>query len=199
MKRILFCCLIILSYAFSLKADDNDELLKTLNPGPMPKYTITVSQLNKEIGKIKIELFPEVAPKHCKNFDSLVAIKFYDGTKFHRIVPGFVIQGGGYNSKIDTNRKTWGVSHPSQTRVPAEFSKLHHIKGYISMPRKGNDINSGTSQMFICLGDATDLDGEYTIFGRVIEGIETVEAIENVPVGEKEFPVNDITITVVKN
>lgn len=199
MKNVrMFIIMLALSFNLTL-ADDNDDLLKTLNPGPKPKYTITVSQLNKEIGKITIELFPEVAPKHYRNFDSLVAIKFYDGTKFHRIVPCFVIQGGGYNSKIDTNKKKWGVRHPSQTLIPAEFSKLQHIKGYISVPRKGDDLNSGNSQIFICLGDATGLDGEYTIFGRVVQGMEIVEAIENVPVDDKEFPLDDIIMTVVKN
>jgi len=199
MKRVILLSLFFVIYTLSSFADDNDELLKTLNPGPKPKYTITVSQLDKEIGKITLELFPEVAPKHCRNFDSLVAIKFYDGTKFHRIIPSFVIQGGGYNSKIDSNKKKWGVSHSSQTRLPAEFSKLLHIKGYVSMPRKGNDLNSGTSQMFICLGEASDLDGQYTVFGRVTQGIETVEAIEKVPVVEGDYPLNDITMTVVKN
>ncbi|MDW7997398.1 MAG: peptidylprolyl isomerase, partial [Bacteroidota bacterium] len=84
-----------------------------------PRYAITVTHSGRSIGEILVELFPEVAPLHCVNFDSLVSIGFYDGTAFHRIVPGFVIQGGDPNSKTKP-RETWGFGDPLQRRIPAE-------------------------------------------------------------------------------
>ncbi len=131
------------------------------------------------IGEIKVEMFPEVAPKHVHNFDSLVFIQFYDRTAFHRVIPGFMIQGGDPNSR-DKSEDTWGYGDPSQTRVTAEFSSLKHLRGILSAAR-AQDINSATSQFFICVADAPHLDGKYSIYGEVFEGMDVADLIVNVP------------------
>ena len=144
----------------------------------LPLYTITVYEEGIEWGDIVIELYPEIAPKMCRNFDSLVAIRFYDGTAFHRSVPSYVIQGGDPNSK-DKPKDTWGNGDSSQVNIPAEFSSLKHEKGIVSTARDV-DINSGNSQFFICMKSAPKLDGKYTIFGKVISGMELAEKINSV-------------------
>jgi peptidyl-prolyl cis-trans isomerase B (cyclophilin B) len=131
------------------------------------------------MGKIELELFPDVAPKHCHNFDSLVAVKFFDGTAFHRVIPGFMIQGGDPNSK-DKPKNTWGMGAPGQTTVPAEFNSTKHVRGILSAART-NDPNSATSQFFICVADAPHLDGQYTVYGKVVTGMDVVDKIVDVP------------------
>ena len=145
-----------------------------------PQYIISVKQGDIVFGDILIELFPEVAPKHCHNFDSLVSVGFYDGTAFHRVIPGFMIQGGDMNSKTKP-KDTWGYGDPSQTRVPAEFNKTSHERGILSAARS-QDPNSATSQFFICVAAAKHLDGQYTAYGKVLEGMDVVDKIVNVPV-----------------
>ncbi len=161
-----------------------------------PKYEITCTQGANELGKIQIELFPDVAPKHVANFDSLVAIKFYDGTAFHRVIPNFMIQGGDPNSKSEPKDK-WGMGRPDQKRVPAEFSKLEHKRGIISAARS-QDPNSASSQFFICVADAKWLDGQYSIFGQVNSGMEVVDKIVNSPRDARDNPLEKIEMKIVK-
>lgn len=146
-----------------------------------PYYTMTVTRGDDILGNIEIELFPDVAPKHVANFDSLVAEKFYDGTTFHRVIPGFMIQGGCPNSKYHpTKPELWGRGDPNLKTVPAEFSDLKHERGVISAAR-GPNPNSATSQFFIVDKDSPHLDGQYTIFGKVIEGMDVVDSIVATP------------------
>lgn len=161
-----------------------------------PQYEIQVTQKGNELGKIVIELFPDVAPEHVNNFDSLVSIGFYNGTAFHRVVPGFVIQGGDPNSKSKP-KETWGMGDPSQTRVIAEFSQLNHKRGTISAARS-NDPNSATSQFFICVKDVPSLDGQYSIFGETISGMDVVDAIVNSPRDSHDRPIDKIEMTIKK-
>ncbi len=197
MKRLsLYIALIFATISFAT-ADENDDLLKTMNPGPKPKYTIEVSQAGKVLGKIVIETYPGVAPKHCRNFDSLVAVKFYDGTKFHRVIPDFMIQGGDPNSKTP-NKSTWGMGDPTQTNVPAEFSTLKHLRGILSAARS-NDPNSATSQFFICHGNPTFLDGKYTIWGKAISGLDIVDKVATTPKEPGDKPIEDVSMTITKN
>ncbi len=159
-----------------------------------PRYALTVTQGSRLLGEIVIELFPEVAPLHCANFDSLVRIGFYDGTAFHRVVPGFVIQGGDPNSK-NKPRETWGYGDPSQRRIPAEFNHLSHKRGIVSAARAA-DPNSATSQFFICLVDLPQLDGKYTVFGQVVRGMEVVDAIAQVPRDARDNPLEKVEMRV---
>ncbi len=159
-----------------------------------PRYLITVTHGGASLGTILIELFPEVAPLHCANFDSLVQIGFYDGTAFHRVVPGFVIQGGDPNSK-DKPRETWGYGDPSQRRIPAEFNHLSHKRGIVSAARAA-DPNSATSQFFICLVDLPQLDGKYTVFGQVLEGMEVVDTIARLPRDSRDNPLQKVEMRI---
>jgi cyclophilin family peptidyl-prolyl cis-trans isomerase len=160
--------------------------------------------LETNYGRIVIEFFPKEAPRHVSNFKDLVRQGFYDGTKFHRIVRGglirqsdhvLAIQGGDPNTK-SADPSTWGRGQPDQKTVPAEFSKtLKHIRGIVSAARKPDDPNSATSQFFICTAAAPQWDGNYSIFGRVIEGMNVVDAIAKAPVWPKtEMPLDPVTI-----
>lgn len=161
-----------------------------------PKYKITVTQGKKELGVMEIELFPDIAPKHCENFDSLVTSGFYDGTAFHRVIPGFMIQGGDPNSKSKPSN-TWGYGDPSQKRVPAEFSKTPHARGILSAARS-QDINSAASQFFICHADAPHLDGQYTVYGQLVKGFEVLDTIAETPCGERNLPMEKIEMKIAK-
>lgn len=164
-----------------------------------PQYIITVAHGTANLGAITIELFPDVAPLHVANFDSLVSIKFYDGLLFHRVIPDFMIQGGDPNTK-DKPRNTWGMGDKSQTLVPAEFSEISHERGIISAARKGGDVNSATSQFFICHDDSDFLDGKYSVFGKVIAGMDIVDAICEVDCDEEDGnkPVVNVVMTSVR-
>ncbi|MBM3325577.1 MAG: peptidylprolyl isomerase [Calditrichaeota bacterium] len=125
-------------------------------------------------GDIVVEFFADKAPMHIANFKKLARYGFYDGTTFHRVLPGFVIQGGDPNSK-DANPENDGSGGPPW-KVNAEFNDVPHEKGILSMARSP-DFNSAGSQFFICLGRAAHLDNKYTVFGRVIRGLDVVEKI----------------------
>lgn len=126
------------------------------------------------LGTIVIEFHPQDAPGHVKNFKKIAREGIYDGTTFHRAVPGFMIQGGDPLSK-DDNRWNDGTGGPGWT-INAEFNDRSHRRGIVSMAR-GETINSAGSQFFICLEDLPRLDWQYTVFGQVVEGMETVDAI----------------------
>ncbi len=154
----------------------NQEIaMQTQESTQNPQYVIKVTTGGKVIGDIILELFPDKAPQHVRNFDSLVSIGFYDGTAFHRVIDGFMIQGGDPNSK-DKPKETWGYGDPSQRRIPAEFNDMKHKRGILSAARSP-DPNSATSQFFIMHGDAPHLDGQYTAYGKVISGMEVVDKI----------------------
>jgi len=138
-------------------------------------------------GDITIEFNEENAPSTVENFKSLAQSGFYDGTIFHRIVPGFVIQGGDPNT-IESSRDTWGMGDPGYT-IPPEFSDLKHRKYVVSMAR-GTDVNSAGSQFFIVWDDSPWLDNQYTIFGEVISGQEIVEQISSLETNSNDQPID---------
>ncbi len=132
-----------------------------------------VAVITTDKGVIRIDLHSEQAPNHVASFVELAQKGFFDGTKFHRVEPGFVIQGGDPLSKTDDpNVGTGGPGY----RVAAEFNELQHLDGTLSMARS-QDVDSAGSQFFICLGPQPFLDGQYTVFGQVTEGMEVVRAI----------------------
>ena len=145
-------------------------------PEPVTNDDIVIMETNR--GIIKLRLFPNIAPMHCKNFKQLANSTFYDGTAFHRIIPGFMIQGGDINSRdIDPNND--GHGGPGWT-VDAEFNEFPHKRGVLSMARS-SDPNSAGSQFFICVADASHLDGKYTAFGEVIENVHVIDNIVTTP------------------
>ncbi|MAE45709.1 MAG: peptidylprolyl isomerase [Planctomycetes bacterium] len=148
-------------------------------------------------GDMLIEFFPELAPKHVENFISLTQSGFYDGTKFHRVIPGFMIQGGDPNTKSPEGpANRWGTGGPGHS-VDAEFNDKPHVKGILSMARS-QDPNSAGSQFFVVHGEASFLDNNYTVFGQVVDGLEALDAIvagECKPGGEGSSPVEPVEIT----
>ncbi len=127
-------------------------------------------------GTLKLKLFPDKAPNHCNNFKKLANSGFYDGTRFHRVIPGFMIQGGDILSR-DNDRNNDGTGGPGWT-VDAEFNDINHKRGILSMARS-SDPNSAGSQFFICVADAPHLNGKYTAFGEVIENMFVADHLVN--------------------
>ena len=136
-------------------------------------------------GTIKLEFFEDKAPGHVKNFKDLANKNFYDGTTFHRIIPGFMIQGGDPNSKSD-NRSSHGTGGPGYS-IDAEFNDVKHERGVLSMARS-QEPNSAGSQFYICVKDSFFLDGQYTAFGKVIEGMDVADKIVNEPRDSNDNP-----------
>lgn len=185
---LLFAVVLFVSSCSSTKVMENSKY---------PQYIISVAQAGKPLGDIVIQLYKDEAPKHVANFDSLVAEGFYNGTAFHRVIPGFMIQGGDPNSK-NGPKDTWGFGDPSQKKVPAEFSDtLSHKRGIISAARS-QDPNSASSQFFICTSDATFLDRQYSIFGEVLEGMEVADKVVNTPRDGRDNPLEKVTMEIKK-
>ena len=151
--------------------------------------------LETSMGDITIEMYPKDAPKHVTNFKKLVKEGYYDGTSFHRVIPGFMIQGGDPNSK-DNDKSNDGVGGPGYT-IPAEI-KLKHELGSVAGARMGDAVNpkkeSSGSQFYIVTGEASHLDGEYTIFGKVTGGMDIALKIEKVKRDARDNPIEKITI-----
>lgn len=179
------------------KDSHSSSEMKEVNNVDRPQYVIKATQGDKDLGDIVIELYPDVAPKHVANFDSLVSVGFYDGLAFHRVIPDFMIQGGDPNSK-DKPKETWGTGAPGQTRVPAEFSDMPHKRGTISAART-QDPNSATSQFFICVGEPSWLDGQYSVYGGVVSGMDVVDAIVSTPRDARDNPLETVRFTVTKS
>jgi peptidyl-prolyl cis-trans isomerase B (cyclophilin B) len=154
--------------------------------------TIHIQVKGEPWGDIRLKFFPDVAPDHVQNMVKLAKNKFYDGTTFHRVIPGFMIQGGDPNTK-DPDRSRHGMGGPGH-RVKAEFSNRPHRRGTLSMARS-QDPNSAGSQFFICVADSKFLDGQYTVFGEVVCGMETVDRIVNVQRDGNDNPLDRIEMT----
>ena len=151
--------------------------------------------LKTSAGELTIEFWPEVAPETVKNFKKLAAAGFYNGTSFHRIIKGFMIQGGDPLTKDPTKASGWGTGGPGYS-IKAEFNDRSHVRGVISMARS-SDPDSAGSQFFICLGDATFLDRQYTAFGQLVEGDDVLGQIGDTPTaagaqGEQSKPINRV-------
>lgn len=148
-------------------------------------------------GTIKFQLLPEVAPETVRNFMTLAQRGFYNGTLFHRVIPGFMIQGGDPNTKT-SNKSSWGMGGPGYT-IKAEFNNISHKRGIVSMAR-ASDPDSAGSQFFIVTTDSAFLDRQYTVFGEVTEGLETADLIVNLPRDSADRPLQEakmISVTVV--
>lgn len=139
-------------------------------------------------GIIAFRLLPELAPETVRNFESLVRSGFYDGTLFHRVIPGFMIQGGDPNTKTG-NRSSWGTGGPGYT-IKAEFNSRSHQRGIVSMAR-AQDPDSAGSQFFIVTTDSSFLDRNYTVFGEVTEGMDVADKIVNLPRDGGDCPLQE--------
>jgi peptidyl-prolyl cis-trans isomerase B (cyclophilin B) len=165
------------------------------NPNFMTNPTVTIHTTK---GDMTLELWSAVAPKTVANFQKLASEGFYNGTCFHRIVKGFMIQGGDPLTKDENQKSMWGTGGPGY-QIKAEFNDRSHQLGVISMARSANPDSAG-SQFFICLGDESFLDGQYTAFGKVVKGEDVLKAIGNTPTergssGENSSPLERIEVT----
>ncbi len=151
-------------------------------------------RLETSAGDMTLEFFPDKAPGHVENFLALARKGFYDGTRFHRVIEGFMIQGGCPNTK-DGASGAPGTGGPGHS-IDAEFNDVHHERGILSMAR-AQDPNSAGSQFFLCHGEAGFLDGQYTAFGRIIEGLDVLDKIAGAPCrpgGEGSTPVDPVRV-----
>jgi len=184
-KILLYTIAIFMAIPFSgAKAQGIDK----------PIYQIVTYRDTTYLGTFTMELFPLIAPLHVNMFDSLVSTQFFDSTAFHRVVPGFVIQGGDPNS-ISGPISTWGQGQPWQPTVPAEFNAVRHLRGIVGAARD-TDPNSASSQFYICVAPATFLDGNYTVYGRVTTGMNIVDSIVLSPRDVNDVPLQKISMFV---
>ena len=153
----------------------------------------TRAVIETKYGDITLKFFPGVAPNHVKNFIDLSKKGFYDGTIFHRVIPGFMIQGGDPNTK-GPDRSTYGMGGPGYT-LKAEFNSMPHKRGTLSMARSGNPDSAG-SQFFICVADAPFLDHQYTVFGEVVSGMDVADKIVNLPRDSADDPLERVEMKV---
>jgi peptidyl-prolyl cis-trans isomerase B (cyclophilin B) len=155
----------------------------------------TKAVIKTKFGDMEVKLFPDKAPNNLQNFMKLAKSGFYDKTIFHRVIPGFMIQGGDPNTKDPTKPDTYGMGGPAE-RLKAEFNDIPHRRGILSMART-NDPNSAGSQFFIVVKDSNFLDGQYTVFGEVVKGIEVADKIVSLPRNERDLPRERVEMTVV--
>ena len=177
MKLTLFCCLLVCSLGLAnVRGQDAN---KPQEKKPMETNQKQVAVLKTSDGEMVAEFFPEVAPKTVANFEKLAREGFYDGTAFHRIMRGFMIQGGDPTTKDPSKEASYGTGGPGYS-IPAEFNDRPHLRGVLSMARSA-DPNSAGSQFFICLGTVSQLDHKYTVFGQVIKGLDVLDKIRRHP------------------
>ncbi|MBS1704691.1 MAG: peptidylprolyl isomerase [Armatimonadetes bacterium] len=164
-------------------------LSATAAPGAVvPNVGDEVAVLQTNHGRIVLKFFPEVAPKHVEAFKKLTREGFYDGIRFHRVIPGFMIQGGDPNTKTKP-REMHGTGGPGY-QLPAEFNDIKHTPGILSAART-SDPNSAGSQFFLMHKTSPHLDRQYSVYGQVIEGMDVVETIVNLPRDGRDNPLED--------
>jgi len=166
-----------------------------------------VAVISTKHGDMIVEFYPDIAPMHVESFVTLVNEQYFNGTSFHRVIPDFVIQGGDPNSKLDNRSlhgtggragKYFGIGDENDSStwlIPQEFNDVPHTKGILSMART-NDPNSASSQFFVCHGDPGFLDNNYTVFGKVIQGLEVIDAIASVEKDMNDNPLEKIEMSV---
>ncbi|MGQ0772072.1 MAG: peptidylprolyl isomerase [Nitrososphaerota archaeon] len=154
---------------------------------------MTTATVETKFGKIVFKLLPDLAPETVRNFVKLAQTGFYDDTLFHRVIPGFMIQGGDPNTK-NADKSRWGTGGPGYA-LKAEFNPRSHLRGIVSMAR-ATDPNSAGSQFFIVTADSPFLDRQYTVFGEVTEGINVADSIVNQPRDRNDCPLENVKMTI---
>jgi peptidyl-prolyl cis-trans isomerase B (cyclophilin B) len=171
--------------------------LKAAVPPPDPRPRAIIKT---RFGEMELKLYSDLAPKHVENFIKLAKSGFYNGTIFHRVIPGFMIQGGDPNTKYSLRKDTFGQGGPKDEKgdpilLKAEFSDTPHKRGIVSMARAGEPDTAG-SQFFIVVEDSFFLDRKYTVFGEVARGLGVADKIANLPRNERDLPNDRIEMTV---
>ena len=188
-----FSLMSVLFLMFSSSLAYGEVKQKTFTEKEIQKMAETRAVIETKFGNIELKFFPDVAPNHVNNFIELAKKGFYDGTTFHRVIPGFMIQGGDPNSK-DPDKSRHGMGGPGHS-VKAEFNSTPHKRGILSMARSSQPDSAG-SQFFICVADAPFLDRQYTAFGEVVSGMDAADKIVNQPRDKRDNPNERIEIKV---
>ncbi|MBZ0265368.1 peptidylprolyl isomerase [bacterium] len=154
--------------------------------------------IETSLGEIVLRFYPESAPMHVERVKAIIASGEYNNVQFHRVIPGFVVQAGDpTTADSKTQRREYGKNGTGVT-LPAEFNELKHLPGRVGMARGDHDINSADSQWYICLDTLAHLDGRYTIFAEVIEGMDVVHKIASVETDAHDIPLEPVRINSVK-
>ena len=194
MKRLFIAAFLCLGFVGLTAARAEDKAApktETKKEVSTPATPNEVAIIKTAKGEMVVEFWSDVAPKTVENFKKLAKDGFYDGTAFHRIVKGFMVQGGDPLTKDASKEASWGTGDPGY-KIKAEFSSRSHQLGVLSMARSANPDSAG-SQFFICLGDASFLDNKYTAFGKVLKGEDVLKSLGEAPTrvaggGEKSRP-----------
>jgi peptidyl-prolyl cis-trans isomerase B (cyclophilin B) len=194
-RIIFFAAVVAICMSVAASAQQGAQAPKTtpFTKGEIKKMSETKAIIETKFGNITLKFFPDVAPGHVKNFIDLAKKGLYDGTTFHRVIPGFMIQGGDPNSK-DPNKSKHGQGGPGYT-IKAEFNDKPHLRGTLSMARAGQPDSAG-SQFFLCVKDSSFLNKQYTVFGEVESGMEAVDKIVSQPRDASDNPNDRIEMKV---
>jgi peptidyl-prolyl cis-trans isomerase B (cyclophilin B) len=186
MKHFLLICAAALSLGLAASGHAQDKKADETKKETKPVTTNEVAVIKTSAGEMVIEFWPDVAPKTVENFKKLARTNFYDGTAFHRVIKGFMIQGGDPLTKDASKEAMWGTGDPGY-KIKAEFNERSHTRGVVSMARSQNPDSAG-SQFFICHGNPTFLDRQYTAFGKLIKGDDVLEKIATTPTHPPDRP-----------
>ena len=197
MIRTGWSLLLVVTITSLLTACWGKSEVKTTPPPPDPRPKAVIKT---KFGEMEMKFFPELAPKHVENFIKLAKSGFYNGTIFHRVIPGFMIQGGDPNTKNSLRKDTFGQGGPKDEKgnpilLKAEFTDTPHKRGIVSMAR-ANEPDTAGSQFFIIVEDSFFLDRKYTVFGEVIKGLGIADKIVNLPRNDHDLPNDRIEMTV---
>ena len=193
LPTLLLCAVALLAAALAPAQTAGKGKKKKMTPAPRD-YANTLATLQTDMGDVTIKFFYDKAPNHVKNFVDLAAAGFYDGTLFHRVIPGFMIQGGDpLTKKAEDPRQPYGTGGNGNNTINAEFNDVSHKRGIVSMARSSNP-NSASSQFFIVVKDSTFLDNQYSAFGEVVSGMDVADKIAAAPRGANDRPNQPIHI-----
>jgi len=205
MKLLVCAFSLVLGLAVSrgadTKSENSTEAKSSAKESKAASAANEVAVIKTTEGDMVVQFWPDVAPKTVENFKTLAKKGFYDGTAFHRIIKGFMVQGGDPYTKDPAREAEWGTGGPGYN-INAEFNDRSHQRGVISMAR-GPDVNSAGSQFFICDAEASSLDHKYTAFGKLIKGDDVLQKIASTPVvpdrrGEPSKPSKRVEIKTIQ-
>src|SRR5687767_5905722 len=204
MRLLLVTGLLSLGLGLTAGYGQNEKKETKTEPAKQEAKAVTTNEvavIKTSAGEMTVEFWTDVAPKTVENFKTLAKKGFYDGTAFHRIIKGFMVQGGDPLTKDPAAEARWGTGDPGY-KIKAEFNDRPHVKGVLSMARSANPDSAG-SQFFICLDAAPHLDKKYTAFGKVSKGLDVLENIGNTPVsasasGEPSKPQKRVEVQSIK-
>jgi len=183
--KLFRCFFVLICLGFVIQPASAEIKEKKFTKGEIKKMADTKAFIETKFGNIELRFSPEVAPGHVNNFIELAKKGFYDSTTFHRVIPGFMIQGGDPNSK-NPDKSGHGMGGPGYS-IKAEFNAKPHKRGTLSMARSASPDSAG-SQFFICVAEAPSLDRQYTVFGEVVSGIEVLDKIVSQPRDARDNP-----------